>query len=78
MVLTQILQASGDQQKPSFWNLTCEYVLPVLSIVGLAIGGWRIYNETLSGIYYFVVPVIATLLATGCSSAWQLLIMEKR
>ena len=44
VMLQQIFEASGKAQKLSWWNLTCEYVLPVLSIVGLAIGGWRIYH----------------------------------
>ena len=39
--------------------------------------GWRVYREYLLGIFYFAVPVIATLLVTGCSNAWRLLIMEK-
>jgi len=77
VVFKQMLEARGVE-KMSLWNLTCEYVLPVLSIVGLAVGGWRIYHESLLGVYYFVVPVIATLLATACSNAWQLLIMEKK
>jgi hypothetical protein len=78
LVLQQIFAASGDAQKLSSWNLACEYVFPVLAILGLAVGGWRIYNESLLGIYYFVVPVIATLLTTACSNAWQLLIMETK
>ncbi|MGH7994463.1 MAG: hypothetical protein ACREDQ_13155 [Limisphaerales bacterium] len=77
LMFQQMLELSGGGQKLSWWDLTCEYVLPVLSTAGLAIGGWRIYQESLLGVYYFVVPVIATLLATACSNAWRLLIMEK-
>jgi len=77
IMLQQIFEAWGKAQKLSLWNLTCEYVLPVLSVAGLAVGGWRTYHESLSGVYFCVVPVIATLLATAGSNAWRLLIMEK-
>ncbi len=78
VLMRQIAEVWNDEQESSLWNLTCEYVLPMVSIIGLAIGGWRIYHESLLGVYYFVVPVIATLLATACSNAWQLLIIEKK
>lgn len=77
VVIKQMLEARGVE-KSSLWHLTCEYIFPVLAIVGLAIGGWRLYNESIMGVYYFVVPVLATLLSTGCSSAWQLLVIEKK
>jgi len=77
VVLQQIFEASSNAQKSAWWNLTCEYVLPVLSIAGLAVSGWRIYHGDVSGVYYFIVPVIATLLATAGANAWRLLIMEK-
>jgi hypothetical protein len=77
VVFAQMREARGGERS-SWWNLACEYILPVLSIVGLAVGGWRIYDEHLLGVYYFIVPVVATLLATACSNAWRLLIMEKK
>ena len=65
-------------QKPALLDLVWEYVLPVLATVGLVIAGVQMYEGEIITVHYFVVPVIATLLVTACSKAWQLLIMEKK
>jgi len=78
LLFSQMLKSSGSAPDYGRWKILCEYVMPVLATIGLVVAGIYLYNERLIGIYYYVVPVLATLLASGCSNAWQLLIMEKR
>jgi len=76
----QITSSSGEGRKPTLMDLVREYVFPVLSTGGLLVAGFRMYqggDEAKYAIYFFVVPVIATLLFTACSNAW-LLLMERK
>jgi len=78
LLFKQIRQASRGAEKPTWAGLVREYVFPILSVAGLVMAGIELYGEHMMGVYNYVVPVLATLLASGCSNAWQLLIMEKR
>ena len=77
-LFNQIRQASRGAEKPTWQDLLREYVFPILSLAGLVMAGIELHSEHLMGVYNYVVPVLATLLASGCSNAWQLLIMEKK
>ena len=76
----QMKSPKAPGQKIAVWKLVAEYVMPVLSTIGLLVAGVEIYRgggDTIRSIYYVVVPVIGTLLFTACSNAWLLLMEEK-
>jgi len=73
---TQIISAFRGDEKFTPRDLIHEYSLPLLSILGLAAAGVGIYQGNILAVYYFIVPVIASLLFRASRNAWLLLIME--
>ena len=76
-LLRRFLEFRKDERRPKFIDLLREYMLPIFTTVGLLIAGIKIYQNDILGVYYFVVPVIATLITRASWNAWLLLIMEK-
>jgi hypothetical protein len=79
LLFGQMKSPASGGQKIAIWKIVSEYVMPVLSTVGLLIAGIEIYRDSyaIRSIYYVVVPVIGILLFTACSNAWLLLMEEK-
>jgi hypothetical protein len=75
-LLAQIISSARGGQKPAAMDLVREYLLPVLTVLGLVVAGIGIFQENILAVYYFIVPVIATLLLRASWNAWLLLIME--
>jgi len=80
LLFKQMISPAGRGPKSAALKLISEFIMPILSTVGLLIAGIEIYrggNDAVLSIYYVVVPVIATILFSACSNAWLLLMEEK-
>jgi cytochrome b561 len=79
LLVRQMKSPAGNNQKRTLPKRLSEFVMPILSTVGLLVAGAEIYqggNDAIGSIYYVVVPVIAILLFNACSNAWLLLMEE--
>jgi len=77
-LVLQFLSQAKHERKPTAPTWVREYMLPVLTVIGLLIAGAGIYEEELAAINWFVVPVIGSLLLRASWNAWLLLILERK
>jgi hypothetical protein len=73
----QIIHAMKHEHKPGNMAAVREYVLPVLSVIGIIGAAIGIYFYGIIAVYYFVVPVIAVMLTRASWNAWLLLVLER-
>jgi len=76
-LMRRFLELRKDERRPKYIDVLREYMLPILTTLGLLIASIEIHRNNILGVYYFVVPVIATLIIRASWNAWLLLIMEK-
>jgi hypothetical protein len=74
---TQIIHAMKHELKPANSAAVREYLLPVLSVIGIFGAAAGIYFNGIIAVYYFVVPVIAVMLTRASWNAWLLLVLER-
>ena len=77
-LMAQIKSPAPNGPKPAAMDLVREYLLPALTVLGLVVAGIGIFHGNILAIYWFIVPVIATLLSRASWNAWLLLILENK
>lgn len=75
---TQIIHAIKPGHKSTKMAMVREYLLPVLSVIGIFGAAIGIYFHGVIAVYEFVVPVIAVMLTRASWNAWLLLLIESK
>jgi hypothetical protein len=74
----RLIRTDKDAPRHTTTDSIREYLLPVLSVLGLFAAAVKIHQSDVGGVYWFVVPVIAFLLFRASWNAWLLLVLEKK